>query len=320
MNRSSSRKQRLRQVAGVRPAVDGDESLRRLNDELAAARATAERLRVHGEEIGRQMRARSLFLANLSHELRSPLNAVIGFADLLRSGAIPPDSPKRDLFLEHIHTSGRHLLQLIEDVLEMSKIDAGSPEFVPEPVELERLVARVVDLLHTRIVRKRLAIVIDVEPGLDGISVDPGRLKQALLSYLTNAVEYAPEGSRVTVRAVAHGPDRFRLEVIDSGAGIAQGEGARAFDEFARTDGRAHRPPDGTGLELALTRRLVEAQGGEVGVVGAPDPGNTYFLVLDRMPHAGGPGDAQAPAATGPGASSTALPVDAPERGAGRRG
>ena len=88
MNRSSSRKQRLRQAAGLRPATDGDESLRRLNDELAAARATAERLRVHGEEIGRQMRARSLFLASLSHELRSPLNAVIGFADLLRSGAI----------------------------------------------------------------------------------------------------------------------------------------------------------------------------------------------------------------------------------------
>ena len=146
-----------------------------------AARATAERLEAENRRILEATRAKSLFLATMSHELRTPLNAIIGFADVLASGAVPAGSPKHEVFLGHIQSSGQHLLQLINDVLDLSKVEAGKLEFFPEPVELPALVGEVADLLHTQILQKRLQVRVDVEAGLDGLVLDASRLKQVLL-------------------------------------------------------------------------------------------------------------------------------------------
>ena len=274
---------RLRQALSGPTRPDLERQLQAAHAELASVQAEVERVRAESRQLAQQMREKNLFLANLSHELRTPLNSIIGFADLLASDLVPPDSPKRQHFLDHIEKSGRHLLQLLNDVLELSKVDAGQYEFFPRPVELARLIAEAVDLLHTRIVRKGLEIEVCVDPGLTRIVVDPARLKQALVTYLANAVRFTPDGGRITVRALPQGPDRFRLEVEDPGVGIAPVAQPQVFAGFAQPLGPVARPPGSTGLSLALTRRLIEAQGGEVGVHSTSGRGSTFFFVLDRV-------------------------------------
>jgi PAS domain S-box-containing protein len=253
------------------------------------ARLTAERLEAENLQIQQASRLKSQFLANMSHELRTPLNAVIGFADLLHSGAVPPESPKYLEFLGHIGTSGRHLLQLINDVLDLSKVESGKFEFFPEPVQLPSLIKEVGDILHTSVLRKRIQLSTQVDPGLTDLVIDPARLKQVLYNYLSNAIKFSPEGGRVAVRALAEGPQRFRIEVEDNGIGIAPADIQRLFVEFQQLDTGMRKHHQGTGLGLALTRRLVQAQGGSVGVHSTVGEGSVFHLVLDRIPAPGRP-------------------------------
>ena len=240
--------------------------------------AEAENLRIQEAS-----RLKSQFLANMSHELRTPLNAIIGFAELLQRGAVDPASPKHAQFLGHIGTSGRHLLQLINDVLDLSKVESGKFEFFPEPVDLPRLVGEVLDVLHTAIQRKEIGVVVDIDPALDDLVLDPARLKQVLFNYLSNALKFTPDGGRVTVRARPEGPAHFRLEVEDTGIGIAPQDLDRLFVEFQQLDAGYSKQHQGTGLGLALTRRLVQAQGGEVGVRSEIGRGSCFHLVRGRV-------------------------------------
>ncbi len=247
------------------------------------AQLRAERLETENQKILETTRLKSLFLANMSHELRTPLNAVIGFADLLQAGAIPVDSPKHQQYLGHIGTSGRHLLQLINDVLDLSKIEAGKFEFSPEPVQLQALVQEVVDVQQTSIQRKGLSVSTELDGTLTGLVLDGTRLKQVLYNYLSNAIKFTPDGGCITVRAMAEGSRRFRLEVQDSGIGIDSNKLAELFTEFQQLDSGPTKRHQGTGLGLALTKRLVQAQGGSVGVSSTPGVGSVFYLVLDRV-------------------------------------
>ena len=170
------------------------------------ARLTAQRLEAENRQILEASRLKSLFLANMSHELRTPLNAIIGFADLLHSGAVRPESPKHRDFLGHIATSGRHLLQLINDVLDLSKVEAGKFEFHAEPLELAPLINDVCAVLHPAALAKRLRIDVTVDDSLTGIVLDGARLKQVLYNYLSNAIKFSAPGRRVAVRALPEGP------------------------------------------------------------------------------------------------------------------
>lgn len=248
--------------------------------ELAHLRS--ERLEAENRQIQESSRLKSQFLANMSHELRTPLNAVIGFADLLHSGTVPADSPRHKEFLGHIGTSGRHLLQLINDVLDLSKVESGKFEFNPVPVDLAGLVREVCDVMRNAADRKRLDLSIDIDPGIGPLVADAGRLKQALYNYLSNAIKFTPEGGRVEVRARPDGVRHFRLEVRDSGIGIEPADLPRLFVEFQQLDAGLSRQHQGTGLGLALTRRLIEAQGGSVGVESVPGEGSVFHLVLPR--------------------------------------
>lgn len=246
-------------------------------------RLKAQRLEAENRQIQEATRLKSQFLANMSHELRTPLNAVIGFADLLQSGAVPPGSPKREQFLGHIGTSGRHLLQLINDVLDLSKVESGKFEFFPEPLVLPTLLKEVTDVLHTAIQRKQIVLQIDTDPGLTDLHLDASRLKQVLYNYLSNAIKFTPERGVVAVRAMAQGPHHLRIEVHDSGIGITPDNLSRLFVEFQQLDAGYSKQHQGTGLGLALTRRLVEAQGGRVGVRSAPGAGSVFHVVLNRV-------------------------------------
>ncbi len=247
------------------------------------ARLTAQRLEAENRQIQEANRLKSQFLANMSHELRTPLNAVIGFADLLHAGMVQPDSPKYQEFLGHIGNSGRHLLQLINDVLDLSKVESGKFEFVPEPVQLPQLLGEVLGILHTAVQRKNLQASTEIDATLGDLVLDPARLKQVFYNYLSNAIKFTPAGGRVTLRAMAAGPDHFRVEVEDTGIGIAPDDLPRLFTEFLQLDAGYSKQHQGTGLGLALTRRLVQAQGGQVGVRSTPGVGSVFSMVLNRV-------------------------------------
>jgi len=246
------------------------------------ARLRADRLESENEKIVEANRIKSLFLANMSHELRTPLNAIIGFADLMNSGAVPTSSPKHSEFLGYISTSGRHLLQLINDVLDLSKVESGKFEFSPEPVDLPRLVQEVVGVLKTLIDRKSLDVQVRIDPALVGLELDASRFKQVLYNYLSNSIKFTPEGGSIVARALPEGEHHFRFEVEDTGIGISAQDLPRLFVEFQQLDDGFSKKHQGTGLGLALTRRLVEAQGGSVGVRSTPGVGSVFHLVLPR--------------------------------------
>ncbi|MDR7298375.1 PAS domain S-box-containing protein [Pelomonas aquatica] len=237
-------------------------------------------------------RLKSLFLANMSHELRTPLNAVIGFADLLSMSKQPLDPQRQREWLQHIGSSGRQLLSLINDVLDLSKIEARKMDFHAEAVDLPAVVGDVMATVAVLAEQGGLSLKADIAPGLRGLVLDPARLKQVLLNYLSNAIKFTPAGGRVELRMRGEGPRLWRLEVEDSGIGIPADRLGHLFVEFQQLDdGLAKRHP-GTGLGLALTRRLVEAQGGRVGVYSEVGHGSRFYAVLPRQPeHA----DAEAP-------------------------
>ena len=257
---------------------------------LGVQRRLAEASRIHmlqleGEnrQIQEATRLKSQFLANMSHELRTPLTAIIGFADLLHMGAVLPAEPQYRTFLGHIGSSGRQLLRLIDDVLDLSKVESGKFEFFPESFDLAVLVKEVQDVLHTEVRRKHLRVIADIEPAIGKLMLDAARLKQVLFNYLSNAIKFTLEHGVIIVRARAAGARHVRIEVEDFGVGIAASDLPRLFTAYEQLDAGATKKYQGSGLGLALARRLVMAQGGSVGVRSTPGVGSVFHLVLNRV-------------------------------------
>lgn len=248
------------------------------------ARQQAVWLAAENRRVQEGSRLKSLFLANMSHELRTPLNAIIGFADLLTLGEQSPDPARQREWLHHIAGSGRHLLKLINDVLDLSKIEAGKMDFHAEPVDLPALVDDVMTTIAVLAGPRGLSVQASITPELRGLVLDPARLKQVLLNYLSNAVKFTPSGGRIELRLTGEGPRLWRLEVQDSGVGIPAERVGQLFVEFQQLDDGLGKRHQGTGLGLALTRRLVEAQGGRVGVYSEPGQGSCFYAVLPRRP------------------------------------
>ncbi|HSN30859.1 MAG TPA: response regulator, partial [Kofleriaceae bacterium] len=250
-------------------------------------RRHAAELELQNRRIQEANRLKSEFLANMSHELRTPLNAIIGFAELLHDGQVDPASPQHKEFLGDILTSGRHLLQLINDVLDLAKVEAGKLDFRPEHVELDRLINEVVSISRATAAKKSIAVAVELDRSLTGIFIDPNRFKQVLYNYLSNALKFTRDGGRVVVRVAPEGDKLFRVEVEDTGVGIAPDDLGRLFIEFQQLEGGAGKRHQGTGLGLALTRRLVEAQGGAVGVRSTLGKGSVFHATLPRQARGG---------------------------------
>jgi signal transduction histidine kinase len=252
----------------------------RLETEEMRTRAVA--LEAENRRVQEVTRLKSAFVANMSHELRTPLNAIIGFAALMRKDRSGTLSLEYQEYLDDILTSSRHLLQLIDDVLDPAKVEAGKMELRPVPVSLAAVSQEVVDVVRALAAAKRLRIDVSVDPRAASAVTDPQRLKQILYNYLSNAIKFTQEGGRVTLRVAPEGPDRFRLDVEDSGIGIASEHVGKLFTEFQQLDTNVPKPRQGTGLGLALTRQIVEAQGGRVEVQSVPGKGSTFSAVLPR--------------------------------------
>src|SRR5207249_216550 len=184
----------------------------RLETQATALGEAERRARLASERAEKSSRAKSEFLANMSHELRTPLNAIIGFSELMHDGKTGPVSADQQEFLGDILASSRHLLQLINDVLDLSKVESGKMEFHPEPVDLAKLVGEIQDVLRGVAAGKRIRLNATVDPEIGPVVLDPAKLKQVLYNFLSNAVKFTPEAGRVSVRAAPEGPDAVRLE------------------------------------------------------------------------------------------------------------
>jgi PAS domain S-box-containing protein len=253
-----------------------EEQLRRQNEELEE----------QNRRVQEANRLKSEFLANMSHELRTPLNAIIGFSELLHDGRAGAVNTKQKSYVGDVLTSARHLLQLINDVLDLSKVESGKMEFFPEPVDPTRLMTEVRDILRTLTARKRIRLHSEIDPALGQVVLDPAKLKQVLFNYLSNALKFTPEEGQVTLRMRAVGTEDLVVEVEDTGIGIRPEDIPRLFVEFEQLDASASKKYQGTGLGLALTKRIVEAQGGRVGVTNTPGKGSIFSAILPRIDHA----------------------------------
>jgi signal transduction histidine kinase len=229
-------------------------------------------------------RVKSEFLASMSHELRTPLNAILGFAEVLHDDAQHPLTPQQKEFVGDILSSGRHLLRLIRDILDLSKVESGLLELHPALVDVTALVAEVTNTLRLTAAEKGISVETLIDVQVHQVIVDPDRLRQILYNYLANALKFTSGGGRVQIRVTSEDEEHFRLEVEDSGIGIAATDFAKLFVDFQQLDSGAGKQYGGTGLGLALSKRLVEAQGGRVGVKSELGKGSTFHAVLPRRP------------------------------------
>ena len=235
-------------------------------------------------------RAKSVFLSNMSHELRTPLNSIIGFSQILEDRLVDQLSEKHRRFLSNIRRSGEHLLQLINDLLDLSKIEAGRMEVRAEPLDPAAVIHEVRELMRGISAEKKVEIEVEAPPRLPSLTTDPAKLRQVLLNLLANAVKFSPPGSVVTVRATpvyASEPplheDGVRIDVVDRGIGIAAHHQELIFEEFRQVESDLARSSEGTGLGLALVRRLLELQGGLIQLDSAVGRGSTFTVFLPRV-------------------------------------
>ncbi len=236
-------------------------------------------------------RHKSEFLANMSHELRTPLNSIIGFSALLKTRTFGPLNDKQARQVDNIHTSGKHLLALINDVLDLSKVEAGRMELRPESFDIRTSVEVVLNDIRAQAEKKNLELHLRTTEGLPALTVDPLRFKQILYNLLSNAVKFTPEGGHIGLEVrladgAAPGGRTLELRITDTGIGIKAEDLARLFQPFSQLEPVHTKQFQGTGLGLALSKRLVELLGGEISAESAgPGLGSTFTV---RLP-VGGP-------------------------------
>jgi len=223
-------------------------------------------------------RHKSEFLANMSHELRTPLNAIIGFSEVLAQGMFGDINEKQTEYLHDILESGRHLLSLINDILDLSKIEAGRMELELTDFNVPQAIQNVLTLVRERALRRGIALQHVIDDRVADIRADERKVKQILLNLLSNAIKFTPEGGRIDVRA-APADGLLEVSVSDSGVGIAPADQEAVFEEF-RQVGTADKKAEGTGLGLALSRRFIELHGGQIRVTSQVGIGSTFTFTL----------------------------------------
>ena len=243
-------------------------NVNRMNDELSRLYMELEATSQHKSE----------FLANMSHELRTPLNAILGFAQVLRERMFGDVNERQEEYLDDILSSGHHLLSLINDVLDLSKVEAGQVDLVMAPFSLREALERGVVVVRERASSDEVSVAIAADPDADIVEGDERRIHQVIFNLLSNAVKFTPAGGAVDV-ATARVNGEVKISVTDTGPGIAPEDHERLFDEFQQADAGIEQR-EGTGLGLALSKRLVELHGGRIWVESELGSGSTFVFTL----------------------------------------
>jgi signal transduction histidine kinase len=234
-------------------------------------------------ELEAASRHKSEFLANMSHELRTPLNAIIGFSEVLQERMFGELNPKQAEYVQDVHGSGRHLLSLINDILDLSKVEAGRMELELAPFSLPAALQNALTLVRERAERHGLTLTLTIDERLGDILADERKVKQILLNLLSNAVKFTPEGGRIAVTAIP--ADGFvEIAVSDTGIGIAPEDQEAIFEEFRQVGRDYARKREGTGLGLTLARRFVQLHGGRLWVKSEVGQGSTFTFTLPVRP------------------------------------
>jgi signal transduction histidine kinase len=217
----------------------------------------------------------------MSHELRTPLNAIIGLTDMMTTNAARFGTEKALEPLKRVHNAGTHLLGLINQLLDLSKIEAGKLELAPEKVNLPPLIDEVIGTARQLAEQNKNRLVVDAAENLGTLVVDPMRLRQILLNLLSNACKFTKEGEvRLQVRRVGNGRDTIELAVADTGIGMTGEQLGKLFQEFSQAEASTAKKYGGTGLGLAITRKLARMMGGDVTVASEPGKGSVFTVRL----------------------------------------
>jgi signal transduction histidine kinase len=233
-------------------------------------------------ELEAASRHKSEFLANMSHELRTPLNAIIGFSEVLGDRMFGEINDKQAEYVGDILESGRHLLSLINDILDLSKIEAGRMELEPGEFDLPKAIDNTLILVRERAQRRGIALGCAIDEAVGTIRADERKVKQVMLNLLSNALKFTPEGGRIDVRADLR-DGMAEIAVTDTGVGIAPEDQQNLFEEF-RQVGTAAKKSEGTGLGLAISRKFIELHGGKIWVTSQPGTGSTFTFTLPLKP------------------------------------
>ena len=252
-------------------------------DELGALAANLNRMSAELGRLYEQVefanRNKSEFLASMSHELRTPLNAIIGFSEVLVEKMFGELNDKQLEYLKDIHSSGHHLLTLINDILDLSKIEAGRMELELASFDLAALLEGSMMLVRERAARHGLALALDVDEAIGEWVADERKVKQVVINLLSNAVKFTPPGGSVSLRA-RRSDGAVEVAVVDTGVGLAEADQALVFEAFRQASGAQLRKSEGTGLGLSLAKRLVELHGGAIRVESALGRGSTFAFTL----------------------------------------
>ncbi len=248
--------------------------------ESIAERRRTEEIRRENERLELAGKAKAEFLTTMSHELRTPMNSVIGFSELLKRKAPGELNEKQEHYIDNVLTSSRHLLRLIDDILEISKVEAGKIELLVEKISIDRIIDDSLILVEEKAASHNILIKKELDPGLDYIEADKQKIKQILFNLLSNAVKFSKNGGGTITIATKKEGNMAKISVSDTGIGIKEQDMGRLFKEFEQLDSGISRKYGGTGLGLAITKKLVELHGGKICVESKYGEGTAFTFFL----------------------------------------
>ncbi len=255
----------------------------RVNRDTEKLAAFSKNLEQRQREAEESARAKNDFISGIAHELRTPLAAIRMFTDLMRNDKVDPLSPDQLRTMDDISSSVTHLMDLLNDTMDIARVEQGKLPLRPERVSAAALAIGVVDGVQPLAVQRGLRLTLDADGRIGEVFIDPARLRQVMINFLSNALKFTPAGGTIAVRISRHGPSSFVIAVEDTGIGMSPEDADRVFTADAPNVPPVRDEDTTRGLGLALTRRIVEAMGGHVGVESELGSGSTFYAVLPRV-------------------------------------